>query len=432
MSMISKYEDFLLEKLLLESQVRFSTKFNKFLNDIVDNSDNEIAEALLKLNDTDQNIDYNYIDITDNENDSVSFIANKKADAMITKANEPDEWEVWDFSGNEFVPYLTNSEKNAAMFQELGVEMPLNDGQPDIGEVGDIKAQAVSKMSGKTYCLFEWGEGVKKKVILNKVCLRPFNSVYREIWNVAKNKIKVGRLVRSLLNSTGSKFTDKDIEVFVNKFKSRFDIMKNAMSRLDVVNGKDIAHWYKDDNYADKDRGTLGSSCMKDVDEDFFDIYVFNKDKIALLVLYDESGETIDGKYTSKKIMGRALVWHTDQGDIFIDRIYTQQDHDVELFKQYAEKNNWWYKTRQDSGSDIEASNGSMKKEPTYTVTVTDVNFEKYPYLDSMYYINTRTNKISNSSSEIKADRELTSTMGSFSEEYQEDDFEEGMFGEDE
>ena len=73
-----------------------------------------------------------------------------------------------------------------------------------------------------------------------------------------------------------------------------------------------------------------------------------------------------------------------------------------------------------------------MKKEPTYTVTVTDVNFEKYPYLDSMYYINTRTNKISNSSSEIKADRELTSTMGSFSEEYQEDDFEEGMFGEDE
>jgi hypothetical protein len=48
-------------------------------------------------------------------------------------------------------------------------------------------------------------------------------------------------------------------------------------------------------------------------------------------------------KNTSDKIKGRAILWKTDKG-MFMDRIYTAHDSDLNLFKEFATKSNFGLK----------------------------------------------------------------------------------------
>ena len=66
-----------------------------------------------------------------------------------------------------------------------------------------------------------------------------------------------------------------------------------------------------------------------------------------MVILYSDDGEIKNGKYISSRIKGRAILWDAkinNENVKFMDRIYTTKDNDVELFKQYAEKNGYWYK----------------------------------------------------------------------------------------
>lgn len=422
MSKIFKYEDFLLENLLLESVIRLSPKFKSFLKDIFDNSANKIADSLLNIDDMDRDIEYNYIDISDKENDLVKFIPAKKADDILSKSDSI-VYKIARYNDSGAVPFLPSSEKNKHIYDALGVELN-STYSPEMGDTGDILGETISEMSGRTYCLFK-NDTNGNIAILNKNCFDTFRSAEKAVWNSAKNKIKIGRVVRSILNSTGYKFTDSDIEKFVNKYKSRFDVEKNAMMRFNLVMGKEIAHWYNQNNYHNDD-GTLGSSCMKDVDTEYFDIYVYNPKQVNLLVLHDESG-TVDenGKYSSKKIKGRALVWHCDNGDIFMDRVYSNADHDVELFIRYAKEHGWWYKEKQETSSNFHMTNGSEKKSALLKVKLGDVVFNYYPYLDTLSYINTKTSEISNSPKDINANREILSTSGGWDEIVEDEDEDE-------
>jgi hypothetical protein len=47
-----------------------------------------------------------------------------------------------------------------------------------------------------------------------------------------------------------------------------------------------------------------------------------------------------DNENTSDKIKGRAILWKTDKG-MFMDRIYTAHDSDLNLFKEFATKSNF-------------------------------------------------------------------------------------------
>jgi len=167
---------------------------------------------------------------------------------------------------------------------------------------------------------------------------------------------------------------------------------------------------------------TLGNSCMSVVDYDYFDIYCDNDDVCSLVILYGEEGEMKDGKFKGEKIRGRALLWKTDQGDMFMDRIYYNNDSDVNLFKQYAERNGWWCKKNQNSESNFYAVKGSESKSPTYIVTLKHVNQDKYPYVDTLTYLNPKTGKLSNKKSPIDAKFELDDTDGEYSRVYDEDD----------
>jgi hypothetical protein len=207
-------------------------------------------------------------------------------------------------------------------------------------------------------------------------------------------------------------FTDSELEKFVNDYKSTIDILNDAFSKFGILSGDDISKIYHQDYY-ESDDGTLGQSCMADMPRSTFQIYTKNPDVCRLVVLYSNNGGIVDGKYVSKYICGRAVLWTTRQGDIFMDRIYTNRDSDVELFKKFAWKNGWWCKKSQNSSTSFTAELNGQTKSPTYIVDLKQWQGE-FPYVDSLSYLNSKSGELSNSKYEIDADYLLNDTGGGY------------------
>ena len=415
--MLKKYKDYSVEKmfesLLLEAKIEYSIPFSKLLTSI---KDNRIANELIRLNSQKVDADFvqNFIDLSDS-NDTIVFTPQRKADELLGR--EVMKWEVGDDGANGVLTHnkKENGEyKNNHIFVKLGYT-PQGDKawSPDDGDVGTIKGEVVSETSGKTYCYFVLEEDPEKYCIINKERLKPYNDVYERIWKTSRNPFKVGRFARSVLNSAGVKFTDREIEEFTNTFKSGFDFMNDAFAKFELVSGEDIAFWYNYENY-ESQSSTLGNSCMKEKSSYYFEIYTANPDVCSLLILYSDNGRLVDGRYKSDTIKGRALVWKLDDGKTFMDRIYYTTDSLVELFKNYAEQKGWFYKTRQNSDTeDCDISDGkSTISEPEMSVTLENIDFGDAPYVDTLCYINYDSKKISNNSNYIDASHYMRSTGG--------------------
>lgn len=415
--MLHRYKDYtselLLENLILESKLEFSKKFLGLLGSM---PQSKIKDELLKLHKdkTDLNLVQNYIDLSDNK-EEITFVADRRAQQILGQEGEIK----WKANSNVSSRYLTFNKTstgkytNRAIFNALGFDPTGGESDhpvPPSGAIGVIKAETVSETSGKTYCLFEWGEG--KTIVLNKVALDPHDDRYNRIWQQTRNPIRIGRFISSVLNAAKISVTDREKEEFVNHYKSAFDILNDAFLKFDVVEGDDIAHWYNIENY-ESEASTLGNSCMASVKDSFFKIYTKNPKVCKLVILYGEEGKVNDkGQFKGKKIRGRALLWKTDQGDYFMDRIYYNKDSDVELFKQYAEKNDWWCKQWQNSDCDFTAVKGSSTKSPEYSVTLDESDFKNYPYVDTLTYLNKKKCKISNNIDLIEAKWEMDDTEG--------------------
>ena len=412
--MITKYSQFkfeaLLESLILESKLEFSKAFTNILSSM---KGDRIAEELLKLvtNKVDDKFIQNYIDVSD-QKDEVSFIPDRKAIEILGK--EEIKWTTADNVDEKYFTYGKNDDgvyKNRHLFQALGFNPEeITEWSPVSGVSGKIIAETISKKSGKTAVWFMSDNG--NQAVINKEALIPTNASYEKLWTTSRNPVKVGRLAKSLLTVVNVQSTPKEIENFVNLYKSTFDIVNDAFSKFELVKGESISYWYSHVRYESME-STLGNSCMADVDDDFFNIYVKNPEVCSLLILYSDGGKIQDGTYKSNKIKGRALVWKTNEGDIFMDRIYTNNDSDVSLFKQYAEKNGWWFKTKQNSDVEFSVSNGKTQKNSVeYVVSLTHADFDKYPYVDSLSYINVDDQVISNKPGAIDAEYEMNSTGG--------------------
>ena len=417
-----KYTEFLTESnlydLILESKLVFSSSFINILKKI---KDDKVAGMLLYLYSKDiDGINHNYIDVSDSK-DRVTFTQDRKAQELIKK--EPQTWKVIDSQR-----YLTHSEKNNKIFSLLGYEKPTEGGPwiPNTGILGLILNEVISPVSGKVYVVFEeYGVESPRKTVLNKQALAS-SRADNKVWSHARNPVNVGKLARAILKASSKNikhlsFNDKDIENFVNLYKSTYDFMKDATKRFDIVQGKFIAKWYYYANYEDGG-GTLNNSCMSEVDEDYFDIYVYNK-QVSLIILYDDKG-TIDssGKYISDKIKGRALLWdcELDGSKVkFMDRIYTTHDSDVELFKTFAQENDWWYKKNQTMSPGEELTNGKTSKYGTLNCDLRDVDYDYYPYIDTLCYNEDGTSILSNK--EIGEGREFRDTDGEYTNYYEDD-----------
>jgi hypothetical protein len=408
-----KFNEFLIEKslesLILESRISFSKDFFRLLSSIK----NPLAKKILKLHGKDVDTTYNYIDITD-QNDMVSFTPDRRAQDFIE-----DKEELYEVVMDN--KYLTNHQSNQSVFDRLEHERVENVWQPRIGTLGKIISTTYGS-SGKIYVLFQGiGENSDKKTVLNFVAIKPINEEFVKIWQTSRNNIKVGRIIKALVKGLDTEVSDSEIEKFVNEYKSLMEIMKDAFKKFDIVEGSDIARFYKLENYADQNKGTLANSCMAERPESTFYIYANNPESCKLLVLYADGGEVKDGKYKSNKIVGRAILWTTRSGDKFLDRIYTNNDSDVDLFKKFAQENNWWTKQRQDSSNDFKVEKGGEVKPAKFIVDLQKWD-EEFPYLDSLSFFNPVTGELSNQARAINAKWELLSTSGDYNELWIEDE----------
>jgi len=220
----------------------------------------------------------------------------------------------------------------------------------------------------------------------------------------SRSKTTIGRVVGKLFPNV---YKPTEIEEFVNIYKANRDI-----SDFELVKGDAIRHWYNGDNYA-TGGASLNSSCMMgDECQTFFNIYTENPDKVSMLILKD--------KKNPDKIRGRAIVWKLGypSGRTFMDRIYTSQDSEVILFKEYAKEHGWIYKVYQSMDEDGPWFDTKIGKETSEDLSVFGLNEpsnSKYPYMDTMKFFDGST--ISNNVNQVgSSPMKLEDTDGAFEE----------------
>jgi hypothetical protein len=194
----------------------------------------------------------------------------------------------------------------------------------------------------------------------------------KEVYTKSRNIVKLGKFINKLTNN---KFKDKEVEEFVNKFKASISDVKEE---FEIVEGDAIKEWYNYKNYY-SDKGTLGSSCMKSVYNNYFDIYSDNPDVCKMLILKRDN-----------KLLGRALIWKLKEinnkkvDDVyFMDRQYTVKDSDVIKFREYAKNKGWYIKSENNHHNlkDVITPNGDVKN--LNMVVKVKKTYTYYPYMDT-------------------------------------------------
>ena len=165
---------------------------------------------------------------------------------------------------------------------------------------------------------------------------------------------------------------------FVARYRSIFNNSENiSFKKL-----KKVSLGYRTDTYIDDYCGTLKTSCMNNK-LDYLELYDIN-DNVELLILTDSTGKT----------KARALYWYgvyvekLQKKMDFIDRVYTCDENDVELFKTYARKHNCLMKRDQRAGGYdfiYFYNNNTFNIDTVLEITLnTDCGY--FPYLDTFQY----------------------------------------------
>jgi hypothetical protein len=169
---------------------------------------------------------------------------------------------------------------------------------------------------------------------------------------IKSRKFKVGKLLNYL--GIGTKdFKGYEIEELISYLK------KGTLEDFRVVEGNDILWAYHCDNY---DEGETMGSCMRyEAAQKYLEIYTQNPNEVKCLVLINPA---------NKKVRGRALLWYMDNGNVYMDRIYTTNKQYNSLFNLYMEENSISYS----ASSTVTLENGG--------------EYDYYPYMDTFEYYN--------------------------------------------
>lgn len=213
-----------------------------------------------------------------------------------------------------------------------------------------------------------------------------------------RQNIKYGKGIRKMLKQANIYCPDSAIEKISNTIKSLyvFDF------KLEIVEGQDIASTYSYKTHSESvNIGSLSGSCMKHLEcQDYFEIYTENPDKVKMVRALDSDNKTV----------ARALLWYTDEGDIFMDRIYGS-DIAIAKFQSYAKENGWLHKNKQNYHDNRMINSIGVIVDKVLTVTLQNASNRMYPYMDTMKYtdeLNDKEIELNNSS----GDYALESTEG--------------------
>lgn len=341
------YLNFILEKRLTD--IILEAKFDMFtdIKYILDKMKSPISKELRLLVGVDIKNAPNFLGLNDESEDPASINFYNKIEDL--------EWKV------RTRAYRIISEEITNLFDDY------DPGGPDVvkmGDVGNIIKSVI--IDDKNFVHFRNKDGYD--MITRFDGLDPVRTKRSQ-------KSVIGRISRRILDKVGKKFTQVEIDDFVNEFKALVELEKSVGDRFELVKGEYIRYWYLDDRYV-SGSGTLHSSCMKySKCQKFLNIYVENK-ACRLLIL--------KGFFDNSLIEARALVWKLSNGETFLDRIYYTSPHQVDIIINYAIDNGWLYKSKQDSSEDTEIimPDGTEYGEILH-VELNDTYFSYYPYMDT-------------------------------------------------
>lgn len=177
-------------------------------------------------------------------------------------------------------------------------------------------------------------------------------------------KIKLVRLLRKLILKynkleTGNILSYKDS--YLEDINNAWTSLTNSSVTYEILNGENILNGYKSQSYI-KGGSTLQKSCMTDK-LDYLKLYTENKN-VSLIVFYLED-----------KICGRCFLWKCDDGNQYYDKLYYGLD---------------WLKSHI-----IDILNPMFNQlNSDNSVTLDNIEFEYYPYIDSFFYVCKPLNKI--------------------------------------
>jgi hypothetical protein len=200
------------------------------------------------------------------------------------------------------------------------------------------------------------------------------------IYSSGRNHFKISKFINRVFPN---KFTQKEVENFINKFKAR---IKSTEQEFKIVKGGDIYKWYDRDSHIIKDEvSSLGKSCMVDMQPNTFDMYAQNPDKCQLLILTEND-----------KLVARALIFNVDEvkdkdGNVidgiktYMDRQYYFIDSDGIKLVNYAKDKGWAYRTSNTEGN-YETITHKGKTFGAEMMISLPGEYEKYPYMDTFCY----------------------------------------------
>ena len=395
---INKFNNFIIEsvinELILEANVVYKKEFIDTLKDLQNSFDysvEKIASILLKIIGTDLDIVQNYIGLSDDV-DKISFIPSNRVnfdkvkivDGRVVDGGRPNVHQI--VLDAKIPTEDVNGELNIVMFQpnEYLVNNIINDWK--LVGTYDMDSDTI-KTNFNGYILYHLqnNDDPTKFTVAYKAKSDREDGIEPLLTNNI-GKLKIGRYINRLLDLYFN--TDKierkvysasDIEKFVNTFTSAMEFNKNALDFFEVIKGDDIIKWYYNENYAAR-TGQLGQSCMQyDKCKEYFGIYEMNPEVCQLLILKDSTGQ---------KIMGRALLWNTEDDEKYIDRVYTNKDSLLNLFDKWSEKNGYFKNFRNNQGNLI--------------VKVKPMDYGQYPYMDTLKYFNIEDGILTNNSNLVK------------------------------
>jgi hypothetical protein len=240
----------------------------------------------------------------------------------------------------------------------------------------------------------------------------------KNAWINYRQPIKIGRILKNFLQL--SNYNQIDIENFVNRYKS--ELKKDIEGiKWDRVDGLEFNKWYLKSNYV-HGGGTLNRSCLRRKERNKFINFLSNNSKHCRLLIMTNN---------NNKLLGRALLWKTSNPDrIFMDRIYTRFDEDVNIFIGLAKSRGWLYKSKQTYGGDIPIIDGRTNESSILNIIINDFkkrNFKGYPYLDTFQFYNPEKEILTNNVNVFTSDNnyiKLNKIDGSYStfDENNEDD----------
>lgn len=205
----------------------------------------------------------------------------------------------------------------------------------------------------------------------------PFGDTAEVISNnyFTRTRCKPGKLFKLLFPDLDSKTIDHYVSLYKSHSLRTFN--PESVYTFKLVDQDDIAAYYNDRKYESKS-GTLGDSCMRYSHcEDYLKLYTRNP-QCKLAILVDKSTDLI---------AARALVWD----DKYYDRIYFSSEKIRLLMKANLERQGY-----------VGIHHGktyittSLKNSNSVVINLDESNFHKFPFMDSLFLLNTDTNQLSN------------------------------------